>query len=97
MKRLITNLSLTSHNFIPLRSKYSTQHLAALHIFNLCPLNARDYALQPYRKTGKIKHMCAHTVKFLHFLTADIKMKGSGLNVKQALPKFRFLLILQWK
>jgi hypothetical protein len=54
MKLLITRFSPTFYHFIPLRSKYSPQHLFSNDLSSCSSLTARDQASYSYKTSGKI-------------------------------------------
>jgi hypothetical protein len=74
MKLLVMQFFSPSHHFIPLWSKYFTQHSVLK-----CPppLMLRGQISHPYRTTGKIIGMY---IPNLSFLTADKKTEGSEPN-----------------
>jgi hypothetical protein len=54
MNLFIMHLSPSSFHFIPLRSKYSAQHLFSNTLNPSSSLNERDQVSHPYKTKGKI-------------------------------------------
>jgi hypothetical protein len=75
-------ISLPSHHFAPLQSKYSPQNPFSNNL-SLCPsLNVRDQISQPYRTTGKIA-----VLNLLIFTDSGQEDRRFRTEWQQALPE----------
>jgi hypothetical protein len=92
MKLLIMQFSPASYHFIPLRSKYSLQHMFSNTISLYSSLNIRDQISHPYRTTDKIIVFHILIFMFLDSGREDKVLDWMVANITRNQSPFNFLL-----